>query len=356
MKNVPVQKKVVLEPEAPEKSAIYNPFYFIDKDEKEEDKRQKLEQLVMLIVDVPKDVGSANRYFLETGRLIFLAGMLSFYDIGMDFIDICKTIYFSDVDTLTTLIRKTGNTLALRYISQLSSDNEKNISGAKTELNKKIKLFADHTNMEKIIRRSLPDENTFHPDMLEESSVFLKVSDAKQEFYTQFIRVVTAQVLEYLLGRTYDRKKDKRILLALDEFASIGHLDILAPFRKMRKNGCNLCILTQSLADIDLVYSEKERKVILDNSKYIAILGATENTTREYFSNLIGKEEVKRKSVSSGRGGGSTSISTQKDYIIQPEEWKDLKEKLVLLHPTGFIRLDRNYYFLQKQRKGTHEH
>ena len=43
------------------------------------------------------------------------------------------------------------------------------------------------------------------------------------------------------------------------------------------------CILTQSLVDIDLVYSEKERKVILDNSKYIVVLDATDNGTREYF-------------------------------------------------------------------------
>ena len=70
---------------------------------------------------------------------------------------------------------------------------------------------------------------------------------------------------------------------------------MLAPFRKFRKNGCNLCILTQSLVDIDLVYSEKERKVILDNSNYIVVLGATDNSTREYFSNFDWEERCRQK-------------------------------------------------------------
>ena len=123
---------------------------------------------------------------------------------------------------------------------------------------------------------------------------------------------------------------------------------MLAPFRKFRKNGCNLCILTQSLVDIDLVYSEKERKVILDNSNYIVVLGATDNSTREYFSNLIGKKDVDKKSTSKGKGGTSTSISTQRDYVIQPEEWKELGDDLIVIHRAGYLRLRKNYYYNEK--------
>lgn len=356
-KNVKLDKdkKLVLNPEDPERSAIYNVFYFIDRAITEDEKRQRLEQLVMLIIDIPKNANDANQYFLETARKIFLAGLLAFYNIGMDFTEICKTIYFNGIEDLAKLINETGNRLALSYIKPLFGENEKNISGAKSALNTKIKIFSDNTSMEKILRRSNVGDECFNPAMLEEKSVFLKVSDVKQEFYTPFIHIVVAQILEYISGREYDRKKDKRILLALDEFASIGHLNVISPFRKFRKNGCNICILTQSIIDIDLVYSEKERKVILDNSKYITVLGATDNTTREYFSNLIGKVDVKKKSTSSGRGGSSTSISTQKDYVIQPEEWKDLGEELVVVHPSGFMKLKKNYYFNEDLSKGISE-
>lgn len=349
-KNVHIErnKKIVLEPENPNESAIYNVFYFIDKAHTEDEKRQKLEQLVNIIIEIPEKANDAQLYFAETARKIFLSGLLAFYDIGLDFTEICKTIFFNTVPDLADLIFETKNELAIGYISSLTSENEKNIAGAKSTLNGKIKLFADNLSMEKILRREYKGEYSFNPSDLESKCVFLKVSDKKQEYYNPFIHIVVAQILEYISAREYNPKTDKRILLAIDEFASIGYLNVLSPFRKFRKNGANLCILTQSLADIDLVYSEKERQVILDNTQYIAILGAVDNKTREYFSNLIGKEAVIKKSKSSGRGGESTSTSKQREFAIDPEEWKDLGDKIIVIHPSGFVKLKKNFYFKNK--------
>lgn len=344
---IPYDKKIVLEPENPTDSATYNVLYFADKAENPDEKREKIEELVMLIVEIPQNANDTQLYFLSTARKIFLACMLGFYDIGMDFTEICKTIYFNSITELVDMIAATGNALAVGYIKPLLDENEKNVAGAKNTLNGKIKLFADNSNMEKILTRDsngYPGRN-FNPTMLEEKRVFLKVSDVKQEFYNPFIHIVVAQLLDYISSRKYNQDKDERILIAIDEFASIGYLNVLSPFRKFRKNGANLCILTQSLADIDLVYSEKERKVILDNSNYIVVLSATDNSTREYFSSLIGKETVEKKSTSSGKGGTSTSISTQKEYVIEPEYWKKLGERLVVIHSSGYIKLQKNFYF-----------
>ncbi|MDY6037494.1 MAG: type IV secretory system conjugative DNA transfer family protein [Eubacterium sp.] len=347
-KNVKVakEKMIIIEPENPYESAAYNIFYLIDRAKEEAEKRLRLEQLVMQIIEIPQNTNDTNLYFLETARKILLAAFIAFYDIGMDFTEICKTVFFSSIADLVNIIAETDNELAMGYIKPLLSENEKNISGAKGTLNNKIKIFADNENMEIILRRSCgSSRNFFYPEMLEEKRVFLKVSDKKQEYYAPFVHIVVAQILEYISGRTYEKGRNERILLALDEFVSMGYFDVLAPFRKFRKNGCNLCILTQSLADIDLVYSEKERKVILDNSRYIAVLSATDNSTREYFSNLIGKQEVKKKSTSTGKGGSSTSISSSKEYIIEPEEWKNLGEELIVIHQSGFLRLKKNYYY-----------
>ena len=120
------------------------------------------------------------------------------------------------------------------------------------------------------------------------------VPDKKQEFYSLFCNIVVTQMLDYIGQRPYDRSRDKRILLALDEFASLRHLEILGPMRKFRKNGANICILTQSLADIDLAYSRDERKVILDNCAYTVVLSGNDPETRTYFSDLVGKEEHRK--------------------------------------------------------------
>lgn len=347
-KNVPETKeRIVISPAEPSKSVIYNVFFAVDSEEKYAEKLKKLEQLCNLIIDIPEKSNDTQRYFLGTARKIFLSCLIAFYDIGMDFTDICKTVFFNDVSTLNKMVEATGNELAQGYMYPLTLENEKNIGGSKSTLNDKIKIFADNENIQKICRRpraleSGEYEQAFYPDLLENSQVFLIVPDEEQEYYQIFLHIVTGQILEYISGRKYDRKKDKRILIALDEFASLGYFEILAPFRKFRKNGANICILTQSLADIDLIYSEGERKVIMDNSQYIVVLSANDNGTREYFSNLVGKEEKER--VTKNSSGGK-SVSKENDFAIKPEEWRTYKKHLILIHPAGYVKLLKNYYF-----------
>lgn len=348
--NLPDDKKIIISPDEPEKSVLVNIFYEIDKVEDAHEKREKLEQLVNLIIDIPSNVNDAQDYFLRTARKIFLASMIAFYRIGMDFIDICKTVFFNNLEELSGLIVETEDELAIGYIKGILGENEKNLSGAKSQLNDKIKLFADNIKMQEIMRRPIGDFNgnvepCFTPEMLEDKTAFLKVPDKKQEYYETFMHIIVGQVLDYISGREYDAKVQKRILISLDEFASLGYFPILGGFRKFRKNGANICILTQSLVDVDLVYSEKERQVILDNCKYVVVLGANDNATREYFSNMVGKEEKESVSTSSGKGGTSTSTSTHRDYAISPEDWKDLRSKLLVLHSVGYIKLDKNFYY-----------
>lgn len=352
-KNVPEGKlnRYVLNPDEPTESCLYNVFYPIDKAETAEEKREKLEQLVYLIIDIPPNAQDAERYFLNTARKILLAAMIAFYDLGMDFVDICKTVFFNSLDELAKLIRITKNELAMGYIMPITEENEKNTSGAKAALNDKIKLFADNEKLQILLKRPLKDfetgevEHCFVPELIENSQVFIKVPDRKQEYYASLMHIVTAQILEYISGREYNPKSDQRILIALDEFASLGHFEILSPFRKFRKNGANLCVLTQSLADIDLVYSEKERQVILDNSKYVVVLSATDNSTREYFSNLIGKQVVKNVSKTTGSSSSSTNVSEGRDYAVQPEEWKINSDELTVIHPSGYTKLKKNFFF-----------
>ena len=78
------------------------------------------------------------------------------------------------------------------------------------------------------------------------------------------------------------------------------------------------------------------------------VLSANDNSTRDYFSGLVGKEEIKHISKSNGRNGNSTSVSTQRDYAINPEEWKNYDKELVVIHPAGFIKLKKNFYFKEQ--------
>lgn len=351
-RNVPCDHKCVLAPDDLENSMIYNVFDQIDQQQSGNLRHEMLEQLVDLIIPIPPTAKDAQEYFLRTARKIFLAAMIAFYDRGDDFIPICQKIFFSGCEALFEQISDTGNQLACAYIGAMANENEKNISGAKSTLDDHIKLFATNDNMKHILRRpaDLPNgsvEPYLAPGDLEQAHIFLVVPDRKQEYYSMFLSIVVSQMLAYISQRSYTPGKDKRILLALDEFASLQHLDIMGPMRKFRKNGANICILTQSLADIDLVYSRDERKVILDNAAYIVVLSARDNDTRVYFSDLVGKQDVRKESVTSSRSGDSTSTSYAQEYVIHPNEWQTMGDDLIVIHRSGYVRLKKNFYFEQ---------
>ena len=299
-KNVPGEKKVLLAPDDPEHSVIYNVFDEIDRASDPDERRALLEQLTFSILPLPPKATSAERYFTETARKILLASLVAFYDKGLDFCEIMKVVFTNGPMELFQLIAAQKNQRAVGYIQTLAQENEKNIAGAKSTLDENIKLFADYSKVERVLRRpSSADEPYLAPSDLESSHIFLVVPDKKQEFYSLFCNIVVTQMLDYIGQRPYDRSRDKRILLALDEFASLRHLEILGPMRKFRKNGANICILTQSLADIDLEYSRDERKVILDNCTYTVVLSGNDPETRTYFSDLVGKEDHRKISTTS---------------------------------------------------------
>lgn len=350
-RNVNCPKKTMLSPDEPENSIKYDIFSVIDSCDDEDIKREKIEILVNLVIPIDPKGDSTDKYFAGTARKLFLGTMIAFYDIGMDFIEICKEAYFNTTKELIEKIEATENEYAIAYIASLKESNEKNVAGAKDHLEKHIKLFADNPNMEKIISRSpvdetgIPTENRLIPAMLEEAQIFFKIPDAKQEYYTIFEQIVINQMLDYISQRAYNPSADKRILIAIDEFASVGHLELLGPFRKFRKNGGNIVILTQSLADIDITYNKEERKVILDNAAYTVVLSANDIETRQYFSDSVGKEDHTKTSTSQSATGSSTSTSIQEEHAVHLNDWRFFDKDLVVIHPGGYIKLKKNYYF-----------
>lgn len=344
-KNVPCENKIILSPDDPEHSVIYNVFDEIDRAEDPDERRALLEQLTFSILPLAPKATSAERYFTETARKILLASFVAFYDRGLDFCEIMRVVFMNSPKGLFQLISAQENQRAIGYIQTLAQENEKNIAGAKSTLDENIKLFSDYRKMERILRRpSSAAEPYLAPSDLESSHIFLVVPDKKQEFYGLFCNIVVAQMLDYIGQRPYDRGR-KRILLALDEFASLRHLEILGPMRKFRKNGANICILTQSLSDIDLVYSKDERKVILDNCAYTVVLSGNDPETRTYFSDLVGQADHDKVSTTTGGMASSTSTSSQEGYAIHPNTWKSLGEQLVVIHRGGYLKLRKNYYF-----------
>ena len=85
--------------------------------------------------------------------------------------------------------------------------------------------------------------------------------------------------------------------------------------------------------------------MILDNCTYTVVLSGNDPETRTYFSDLVGKEDHRKISTTTGSRTDSTSTSLQEGYAIHPNTWKSLGEQLVVIHRTGYLKLRKNFCF-----------
>jgi type IV secretory pathway TraG/TraD family ATPase VirD4 len=294
-------------------------------------------------------------YYKGEARKMLQAAFMAYYFAGMDFCQIARYVVSSNFEMLIENITASGNKLAQSLVSGFEGVNEKNIAGTKQEVDKALLLFGTNEKVMRAVRR--PETGSaLWPGTLERKSVYVVIEDAKLDLYAPLLHLITAQTLEYLSTRP---NKDNllpanpygisrpypAILLCLDEFASLGKLNILSALRKLRKKNVRVMVLTQSLADLDLIYGKDERRAMLENFAYKVVLSANEHDTQRYFSDLAGEIETVRHTYTDNQDGGSESRTRHREKRIYPEEFAKLGDNLVLFHPGGVHQLRKAFYF-----------
>lgn len=340
--NVKKNNKLVYAPSNP-KSTPYNIFSVIDQLNSIEDKNEALEQFAFLLMPDSNTMTDTSRFFQTEGRKILTASLIAFYHQQLDFIEICEKIVFSSWKELFTNIDDTNNQKAIQYINSFHGASEQNTAGCKQACDSVLKLFATDEKIKKTIRRPIKDELSFTPEMLERWNVFIVIDDSKLNLYAPLLRIITAQSLEYFSNRS--NYNHNSILFCLDEFASLGKMEITDALRKLRKKNIRIMMLTQSMADIDLIYGREERMAMMNNYCFKVILGASDTDTQEYFAKLIGYVNKKKKSTSRSSKSTTHTVSEVKEYAIEPSDLSRLRDSLILLHPDGYTILKKNFYF-----------
>ena len=342
-KNVPSHDKLIYSPANPD-TVPYNIFGMIDALRTEAGKNEALAQLAFLLMPPSVSTDDASSYFSSEGRKILIAALTAFYNQGMDFIPICKKIVSSSWQDLFTQIDETHYQPAIMYLNGFAGSNEKNIAGCEQACDAAVTLFATNETVGQSIRRPKGKEFSITPASLESNNVFIVVEDAKLRLYAPLMHIITAQMLEYLSSRTVTNDS-MTILLALDEFVSLGHLEITEALRKLRKRKVRIMVLTQSIADLDMMYGRLERMSMMANFKYVAVLSANDSDTKEYLARLAGRQEVQSTSVSISARSTTRTHSKSKDYIIDPHEFSHLGNHIILIHDRGVLRLKKDFYY-----------
>lgn len=345
--NVDCPNKLVFDPSSPN-TVAYNIFGVIDNLPDQEAQNEALEELAYLLMPEDPCANSNSKYFQDGGRSMLIAALLAFYPQGMDFCEICRLADTLPYRELLSMIDATNNPNAIAYINQFEDASPINTQGCKQNLSKAVELFSRSTTIHKSLRRPASGEHAITPADIENHNVFIVIPDQKLKRYAPLLAIITSQAFDHLSARP--NGASPTVLLCLDEFHSLGKLQIGDALRKLRKKNVRIMVLTQSVSDIDEVYGHNAHIAMIDNFTFKVILGAGGRESQDYFAKMIGKEQKKHTSYTRSTNSAfsssreSETVSYSEDFVISPSDLGHLKNKLVLLHPDGHTVLKKNYY------------
>lgn len=345
--------KLVFEPDN-SATIPYNIFSTIDTLKSSEDRHEALEQLAFLIMPEPPQITENAKFFLVNGRKILTAALIAFYDQGEDFVTICEKIVSSSWIDLFRAVDATGNSTAQMYINSFQGTSEQNTGGCKQSCDDAIKLFATNGHIRRCLRRPRSAENAVEPQKIEKNNIFVVITEDKLSLYSPLLNIITSQIMQYV-GKRQISPQSQTILLFLDEFASLK-IDselVLDAVRRFRKRLCRLMILTQNIADLELIYGKAATRAILSNLRYKELLGGlNEPESQKYFSELIGYTIAQRKSVTSSSNSSSQTKAESREWRIEPSDLDRQGKNVALLLSSdfehGYIKLKKNFYFKNK--------
>lgn len=311
----------------------YDVFAAINAVADETERQERLEQLAYLLLPDKANDSEAGVFFTKNGRKMITAALICYYGMGWGFIQICEHFLSHDWRSLLNDIAQQKNEAANMYISSFAGASEQNTAGCKQAADDALKLFATNEKIKNALRKTVSYEQSISPATLETSSIYIFIPDEKLKIYSDLLRIITAQSMEYFSSRPPEHKQ--MILFCLDEFASFGRLQITEALRKLRKRHIRIMVLTQSLADLDMIYGKDERKAMLGNFKFTVLLGCKDTETQEYFSKMIGEK----------RSLLATDTGQKQPPIIRPADLAHLQHDLYIICDDGAVRLRKNFYF-----------
>jgi len=361
---------------------------------------QEAKAIAQSLIPLPPE--TKDPFWIDSAQTLLTGAILHYYTLKYSFIDTLKEIQQNGAKSLVETINTSPDDDARLFMGGFVDMSDKTLSGIFAELSRNIITLVTDND----IVSALSNPNIIQPADLEYGyDIFLNIPE---HLLRQWKNLLSLMVNQFLLF--FERRSDKSnnkssnegynninnninntnknqsgtekekhtnphptnhnqahnttsthpppILFLLDEYPRLGKIpSIIDALATLRSKNITICLILQSLAQLDMIYGISQRKVIADTCAYKAILSATDPETQEYFSKLVGTYEKTKKShgVSFdpligllGRGK-SENTTTEEKRIIKPEEFATLKD-IVLLHPfgAGFLRVGKVPYYLME--------
>jgi len=326
---------------------------------------QEARAIAQAIVPLPPDI--KEPFWIESAQNIFIAAILHFSAMGLSFLQTVQQIQVAPPKELIKELCASVCAEAGYFVSSFLGLDDKTVAGIVSELSKNIVHFVTDKNLISALSR----KNNIKPDDLEfGNDVYIQIPEHLLRQWKNLLTLIVNQFLAHFEQR--EETSARPILFLLDEFPRLGKVSaMLDGLATLRSKKISICLILQSLAQLDTIYGQNERKVISDTCAYKAVLGATDADTQEYFSRLVGTYDKQVTSHGENREaftgfpkGKSTNTYEQETRIIKPHEFGMLSDIVLLTpfpmtfkqeqtvntpeHAVSFCRVEKCPYYLEK--------
>ena len=326
----------------------YDPFWWLFRDDSN-NLFNNVQEIALAIIPIRPE--EKEPFWTETERGVLAAALLHYFQVGLSFSEAVCIILEQPLSLLCKELSYSDDVRVRMLIGQIANMKEETIASVDRGLRNKIMLFATDPYISHAFRGVREGANCFNWDDLNEFNIFLRIPASRIEQWSGAINLIYTQLIRYLERRpemySVEGANNVQTLLLMDEFARFGKLEMItSAMSTLRSKNVNICLMIQSVAQLDSIYGEYERRIIFDNCQYKAILRSDDAETQKYLSELIGTCTRRQHSVGEQLDkcmttvGYSVQIGEVQDYAIHPHELSTLDEVL-LLTPQGFYRVEK---------------
>ena len=310
----------------------YDPFYLLregDQNDLVQNAREIAQAIIPKLPDNRDPFWSMAAQHVLTAVLLYVCG-----DPGkenkvkqLSFNHAMTMIQTKSIGKVIDEISSSDNEIAKMHINQFEKiacpEDNKMLTGISAELSNKVMVFATDNRIKSAFSES---DNMLRWEDLEDYNIFMSIPEDKLGQWDGAITLMLTQLIRTLERRAdkYDTspgaKKLPPVLLLLDEFPRLGKMDVIQnAVSTLRSKGVTICLIMQSLAQLDKTYGVHTRQIIMDNCPYKAILNVTDPEYQRIFSEMVGYTLFTRpsRSYSQSLGDGWSSSKSRVDNEVE---------------------------------------
>jgi type IV secretion system protein VirD4 len=171
--------------------------------------------------------------------------------------------------------------------------------------------------------------------ILDTGATLYLIGDAKA---SKLLRPLFLALLSEIVDRAYERatlaggRLEHPLLLCLDEAGNVAPLPNLAEIASTApSHNIQLVSIFHDLQQARARYGKQAETVVNAHRARMLLPGVADLETLRYFAGLLGEEEIRELTRTSGAGGSSRSVSQRRRPLSAPEALRQLPDRHALL-------------------------